>query len=117
MGILPKEIRKLVERRRQVKQLMKQPDLNSDMYLQVKQIHVFWFVFISVGIIFLILVSFPLLFKHKILLSSHIPIYTGGSKVDNCVSPAAVTGQNQCGLPMQGLCSSSMALRCLALSS
>lgn len=35
MGILPKEIRKLVERRRQVKQLMKQPDLNSDLYLQV----------------------------------------------------------------------------------
>ncbi|XP_061483331.1 DNA polymerase alpha catalytic subunit isoform X3 [Rhineura floridana] len=34
MGILPKEIRKLVERRRQVKQLMKQPDLNSDIYLQ-----------------------------------------------------------------------------------
>ncbi|KAH0624750.1 hypothetical protein JD844_032508 [Phrynosoma platyrhinos] len=34
MGILPKEIRKLVERRRQVKQLMKQPDLNSDLYLQ-----------------------------------------------------------------------------------
>lgn len=35
MGILPKEIRKLVERRRQVKQLMKQPDLNPDLYLQV----------------------------------------------------------------------------------
>ncbi|KAI5092012.1 DNA polymerase alpha catalytic subunit [Silurus meridionalis] len=34
MGILPREIRKLVERRRQVKQLMKQPDLNSDLYLQ-----------------------------------------------------------------------------------
>ncbi|XP_060090074.1 DNA polymerase alpha catalytic subunit [Heteronotia binoei] len=34
MGILPKEIRKLVERRRQVKQLMKQADLNSDLYLQ-----------------------------------------------------------------------------------
>ncbi|KAM9204834.1 DNA polymerase alpha catalytic subunit [Mergus octosetaceus] len=34
MGILPKEIRKLVERRRQVKQLMKQPDLNPDLYLQ-----------------------------------------------------------------------------------
>ncbi|KAM6447113.1 DNA polymerase alpha catalytic subunit isoform 2-T2 [Liasis olivaceus] len=34
MGILPKEIRKLVERRRQVKQLMKQPDLHSDLYLQ-----------------------------------------------------------------------------------
>ncbi|KAJ6667574.1 hypothetical protein lerEdw1_016695 [Lerista edwardsae] len=34
MGILPKEIRKLVERRRQVKQLMKQPDINSDLYLQ-----------------------------------------------------------------------------------
>uniref|UniRef100_A0A8B9KI61 DNA polymerase n=1 Tax=Astyanax mexicanus TaxID=7994 RepID=A0A8B9KI61_ASTMX len=34
MGVLPKEIRKLVERRRQVKQLMKQPDLNSDLYLQ-----------------------------------------------------------------------------------
>nr|XP_057915854.1 DNA polymerase alpha catalytic subunit isoform X2 [Doryrhamphus excisus] len=34
MGILPKEIRKLVERRKQVKQLMKQPDLNPDLYLQ-----------------------------------------------------------------------------------
>ncbi|XP_019380056.1 PREDICTED: DNA polymerase alpha catalytic subunit isoform X1 [Gavialis gangeticus] len=34
MGILPKEIRKLVERRRQVKQLMKQPHLNPDLYLQ-----------------------------------------------------------------------------------
>uniref|UniRef100_A0A8B9F9U7 DNA polymerase n=1 Tax=Amazona collaria TaxID=241587 RepID=A0A8B9F9U7_9PSIT len=34
MGILPKEIKKLVERRRQVKQLMKQPDLNPDLYLQ-----------------------------------------------------------------------------------
>uniref|UniRef100_A0A8C9S1J9 DNA polymerase n=1 Tax=Scleropages formosus TaxID=113540 RepID=A0A8C9S1J9_SCLFO len=34
MGILPREIRKLVERRRQVKQLMKQPDLNPDLYLQ-----------------------------------------------------------------------------------
>lgn len=35
MGILPKEIRKLVERRKQVKQLMKQPDINPDLYLQV----------------------------------------------------------------------------------
>ncbi|XP_027701257.1 DNA polymerase alpha catalytic subunit isoform X1 [Vombatus ursinus] len=34
MGILPKEIRKLVERRKQVKQLMKQQDLNSDLVLQ-----------------------------------------------------------------------------------
>ncbi|NXX91398.1 DPOLA polymerase, partial [Centropus bengalensis] len=34
MGVLPKEIRKLVERRRQVKQLMKQPDLNPDLHLQ-----------------------------------------------------------------------------------
>ncbi|XP_033841473.1 DNA polymerase alpha catalytic subunit [Periophthalmus magnuspinnatus] len=35
MGILPKEIRKLVERRKQVKQLMKQQqDLNPDLYLQ-----------------------------------------------------------------------------------
>uniref|UniRef100_A0A670ZEY3 DNA polymerase n=1 Tax=Pseudonaja textilis TaxID=8673 RepID=A0A670ZEY3_PSETE len=34
MGILPKEIKKLVERRRQVKQLMKQPDLHPDLYLQ-----------------------------------------------------------------------------------
>ncbi|XP_063811770.1 DNA polymerase alpha catalytic subunit isoform X2 [Pseudophryne corroboree] len=34
MGILPREIRKLVERRRHVKQLMKQPDLNPDLYLQ-----------------------------------------------------------------------------------
>ncbi|KAG7487342.1 hypothetical protein MATL_G00022240 [Megalops atlanticus] len=34
MGILPKEIRKLVERRRQVKQLMKQQDLHPDLYLQ-----------------------------------------------------------------------------------
>lgn len=35
MGILPKEIRKLVERRRQVKQLMKQQDINPDVYMQV----------------------------------------------------------------------------------
>lgn len=35
MGILPREIRKLVERRKQVKQLMKQQDLNSDLVLQV----------------------------------------------------------------------------------
>uniref|UniRef100_A0A3B3QW26 DNA polymerase n=1 Tax=Paramormyrops kingsleyae TaxID=1676925 RepID=A0A3B3QW26_9TELE len=34
MGVLPQEIRKLVERRRQVKQLMKQPDLNPDLCLQ-----------------------------------------------------------------------------------
>ncbi|XP_034779899.2 DNA polymerase alpha catalytic subunit-like isoform X3 [Acipenser ruthenus] len=34
MGILPKEIRKLVERRKQVKQLMKQPDLNPDLHMQ-----------------------------------------------------------------------------------
>ncbi|XP_078513931.1 DNA polymerase alpha catalytic subunit [Lissotriton helveticus] len=34
LGILPREIRKLVERRRQVKQLMKQPDLNPDLYMQ-----------------------------------------------------------------------------------
>ncbi|KAJ8794650.1 hypothetical protein J1605_003121 [Eschrichtius robustus] len=34
MGILPREIRKLVERRRQVKQLMKQQDLNPDLALQ-----------------------------------------------------------------------------------
>ncbi|MXQ98482.1 hypothetical protein E5288_WYG002238 [Bos mutus] len=34
MGILPREIRKLVERRRQVKQLMKQQDLNPDLHLQ-----------------------------------------------------------------------------------
>ncbi|KAG8450588.1 hypothetical protein GDO86_003019 [Hymenochirus boettgeri] len=34
MGILPREIRKLVERRRQVKQLMKQSDLNPDLHLQ-----------------------------------------------------------------------------------
>uniref|UniRef100_A0A8C2JHB5 DNA-directed DNA polymerase n=1 Tax=Cyprinus carpio TaxID=7962 RepID=A0A8C2JHB5_CYPCA len=38
MGILPKEIRKLVERRRQVKLLMKQADLNPDVYLQVSTI-------------------------------------------------------------------------------
>lgn len=34
MGILPKEIRKLVERRKQVKQLMKQQDINPDAYMQ-----------------------------------------------------------------------------------
>uniref|UniRef100_A0A6I8NI40 DNA polymerase n=1 Tax=Ornithorhynchus anatinus TaxID=9258 RepID=A0A6I8NI40_ORNAN len=34
MGILPREIRKLVERRRQVKQLMKRQDLNPDLLLQ-----------------------------------------------------------------------------------
>lgn len=35
MGILPKEIRKLVERRKQVKQLMKQQDISPDAYMQV----------------------------------------------------------------------------------
>ncbi|XP_075450380.1 DNA polymerase alpha catalytic subunit isoform X1 [Ascaphus truei] len=34
LGILPREIRKLVERRRHVKQLMKQSDLNPDLHLQ-----------------------------------------------------------------------------------
>ncbi|XP_030058230.1 DNA polymerase alpha catalytic subunit isoform X2 [Microcaecilia unicolor] len=34
LGILPREIRKLVERRQQVKQLMKQADLNPDHLLQ-----------------------------------------------------------------------------------
>ncbi|KAM4798252.1 LOW QUALITY PROTEIN: DNA polymerase alpha catalytic subunit-like [Urocitellus parryii] len=34
MDILPREIRKLVERRKQVKQLMKQQDLNPDLVLQ-----------------------------------------------------------------------------------
>ncbi|XP_049604706.1 DNA polymerase alpha catalytic subunit [Syngnathus scovelli] len=34
MGILPKEIRKLVERRKHVKQLMKATDINLDLYLQ-----------------------------------------------------------------------------------
>ncbi|XP_058147839.1 DNA polymerase alpha catalytic subunit [Dasypus novemcinctus] len=34
MGILPREIRKLVERRKQVKMLMKQQDLNPDLVLQ-----------------------------------------------------------------------------------
>ncbi|XP_062039576.1 DNA polymerase alpha catalytic subunit isoform X1 [Lepus europaeus] len=34
MGILPREIRKLVERRKHVKQLMKQQDLNPDLVLQ-----------------------------------------------------------------------------------
>lgn len=39
MGILPKEIRKLVERRKQVKQLMKQQDINPDVYMQVGPWH------------------------------------------------------------------------------
>ncbi|KAM4701883.1 LOW QUALITY PROTEIN: DNA polymerase alpha catalytic subunit [Discoglossus pictus] len=34
MGIFPRETRKLAERRRQVKQLMKKPDLNPDLHLQ-----------------------------------------------------------------------------------
>jgi DNA polymerase alpha subunit A len=34
-GILPTEIRKLVESRREVKKLMKSPDLSSDMKIQV----------------------------------------------------------------------------------
>ncbi|KAF7213996.1 DNA polymerase alpha catalytic subunit isoform X2 [Nothobranchius furzeri] len=34
MGILPREIRKLVERRKQVKQLMRQQDVNTDLYMQ-----------------------------------------------------------------------------------
>ena len=34
-GILPTEIRRLVDRRKQVKQLMKQADLNPDLKLQV----------------------------------------------------------------------------------
>lgn len=35
-GILPTEIRKLVESRREVKKLMKQPDLSQELKLQVK---------------------------------------------------------------------------------
>ena len=35
-GILPTEIRKLVQSRRQVKQLMKNPDLSQDLYMQVR---------------------------------------------------------------------------------
>jgi len=35
-GVLPTEIRKLVERRKQVKQLMKQSGLSKDQYTQVK---------------------------------------------------------------------------------
>nr|XP_032834503.1 DNA polymerase alpha catalytic subunit isoform X2 [Petromyzon marinus] len=34
LGVLPTEIRKLVERRKQVKGLMKQADLNPDLYMQ-----------------------------------------------------------------------------------
>jgi hypothetical protein len=34
-GILPTEIRKLVESRREVKKLMKNPDLSSDVKMQV----------------------------------------------------------------------------------
>ena len=34
-GILPTEIRKLVQSRRQVKQLMKAPDLAPETYMQV----------------------------------------------------------------------------------
>jgi hypothetical protein len=34
-GILPTEIRKLVESRREVKKLMKNPDLSSDLKMQV----------------------------------------------------------------------------------
>lgn len=34
-GVLPTEIRKLVESRRQVKAMMKQPDISSDLKLQV----------------------------------------------------------------------------------
>jgi hypothetical protein len=34
-GILPTEIRKLVESRREVKKLMKTPDLSSDVKMQV----------------------------------------------------------------------------------
>jgi hypothetical protein len=37
-GILPTEIRKLVESRRQVKALMKTPDLKSDQLQQVGQL-------------------------------------------------------------------------------
>ncbi len=39
-GVLPTEIRKLVQSRRQVKQLMKAPDLNKDVYMQVR--HIFY---------------------------------------------------------------------------
>ena len=35
-GILPTEIRKLVQSHRQVKQLIKAPDLASDVYMQVR---------------------------------------------------------------------------------
>ena len=34
-GILPTEIRKLVQSRKQVKQLMKLPDLSKELYMQV----------------------------------------------------------------------------------
>ena len=34
-GVLPTEIRKLVESRKQVKQLMKQPDLSPELKMQV----------------------------------------------------------------------------------
>ena len=34
-GVLPTEIRKLVQSRRQVKQLMKTPDLSQELYMQV----------------------------------------------------------------------------------
>ena len=35
-GVLPTEIRKLVQSRKQVKGLMKDPNLNKDTYMQVK---------------------------------------------------------------------------------
>ena len=35
-GVLPTEIRKLVQSRRQVKQLMKNPDLSPEAYMQVR---------------------------------------------------------------------------------
>ncbi len=42
-GVLPTEIRKLVQSRRQVKQLMKAPDLNKDVYMQVRMLpHAFY---------------------------------------------------------------------------
>ena len=57
-GILPTEIRKLVESRRQVKQLMKTPDISNEQLMQVSRHWIgdadfFLFLFLSEKKIFL----------------------------------------------------------------
>lgn len=67
MGILPKEIRKLVERRKQVKQLMKQQDINPDLYMQVGHGTIISSVFNLTSVVLLIRMYLLLLIIVKII--------------------------------------------------